>query len=90
MSPTLAGGFFTTAPPGKPIHSSLQIIRVEIEKTDIVYKFKATVDSEVEVVFKTIGSSNGGGCGSSIMAGGLSAMTLLASSAVVLFRRKRK
>ena len=65
---------------------------VEIKKTDtdIVYKFKATVDSEVEVVFKTIGSSNGGGCGSSIMAGGLSAMTLLASSAVVLFRRKRK
>ena len=63
---------------------------VEIEQTDIVYKFKATVDSEVEVVFKTIGSSNGGGCGSSIMAGGLSAMTLLASSAVVLFRRKRK
>ena len=64
----------------------------EIEKTGIVYKFTATVDTEVEVVFKAIGSDedNGGGCGSSITAGGLSAMTLLASSAVVLFRRKRK
>ena len=62
----------------------------EIEKTGIVYKFTATVDSEVEVVFKAIGSDEGSGCGSSIMAGGLSAMTLLASSAVVLFKRKRK
>ena len=62
----------------------------EIEKTGIVYKFTATVDSEVEVVFKSIGSDEGSGCGSSIMAGGLSAMTLLASSAVVLFKRKRK
>ena len=64
----------------------------EIEKTGIVYKFTATVDTEVEVVFKAIGSDegNGVGCGSSITAGGLSAMTLLASSAVVLFRRKRK
>ena len=62
----------------------------EIEKTGIVYKFTATEDTEVEVVFKTIGGDEGSGCGSSIMAGGLSAMTLLASSAVVLFKRKRK
>ena len=65
---------------------------VEIEKTGIVYKFTATVDTEVEVVFKAIGSDEGkiGGCGSSIMAGGLSAVTMLGASAVVLFRRKRK
>lgn len=64
----------------------------EIEKTGIVYKFTATVDTEVEVVFKAIGSDEGnsGGCGSSIMAGGLSAVTMLGASAVVLFRRKRK
>ena len=65
---------------------------VEIEKTGIVYKFTATVDTEVEVVFKAIGGEKdgGSGCGSSIMVGGFSAMTLLASSAVVLYRRKRK
>ena len=64
---------------------------VEVEKTGIVYKFTATADAEVEVVFKVIGSDKGnGGCGSSIMAGGLSVMTLLASSVVVLFKRKCK
>ena len=63
---------------------------VEIEKTGIVYKFTATVDTEVEVVFKVIGNDEGSGCGSSIMAGVLPTMTLLVSSAVVLFKRKRK
>ncbi len=72
--------------------SKVLVNGVEIEKTGIVYKFTATVDAEVEVVFKAIGSDEGsnGGCGSSIMTGGLSAMMLLVSSVVVLFRRKCK
>jgi hypothetical protein len=64
---------------------------VEIQKSGIVYKFTATEDAEVDVQFAVIGSSdNEGGCGSSIMAGGLSVVTLLGASAVALFRKKRK
>jgi hypothetical protein len=64
---------------------------VEIQKSGIVYKFTATEDAEVDVQFAVIGSSDSeGGCGSSIMAGGLSVVTLLGASAVALFRKKRK